>query len=148
MKITTLAPLALAAAVALAGCETVEQNTGRNLGATLSGASEVPPNSSAGKGDAVVNYDGSTRVMKYTVNFAGLSGPATAAHFHGPAGAGANAGVVIPISRQGQPLTSPASGEVTLDEARAQQLLGGQWYINVHTAANPGGEIRGQVLPK
>jgi hypothetical protein len=143
MRITTWAPLAFVAAVALAGCESTSGSGDRQLGATLSG-----PNNPNGRGDAAVSYDPSGRLMKYTVNFAGLSGPATAAHFHGPAAPGANAPVIVPIGQQGQPVTSPASGQVTLDEAKAQQLLGGQWYVNVHTAANPGGEIRGQVTPK
>ena len=73
---------------------------------------------------------------------AGLSGPATAAHFHGPAEAGKNAGVEVPIPNAG---TSPVEGSATLTEAQAADLTGGKLYVNVHTAANPGGEIRGQV---
>ena len=149
MNMTRLAPVAFAASVALAACGSMDgASSGRDLGADLSAQSEVPPNPSPGKGQAQVKYDPSTRVMKYTVIFDGLSGPATMAHFHGPAAAGANAGVVVPIGMQGQPVTSPVSGEATLDEAKAQQLLNGQWYVNVHTAANPGGEIRGQVVPR
>jgi hypothetical protein len=70
-----------------------------------------------------------------------LSGAATAAHFHGPADPGKNAGVAVPIT----PNTSPLEGSTTLTDAQAADLQAGRWYVNVHTAANPGGEIRGQL---
>jgi hypothetical protein len=143
-----VATIALAACSDMGGMDGANGASGRTLGANLSAQSEVPPNTSAGKGQAQVNYDPTTRKMKYTVNFDGLSGPATMAHFHGPAAPSANAGVVVPIGTQGQPVSSPVSGEVTLDEAKAEQLLNGQWYVNVHTAAHPGGEIRGQVMAR
>jgi hypothetical protein len=65
------------------------------------------------------------------------------AHFHGPAPAGKNAGVVIPIPMD--KLASPIEGQATLTAAQESDLLAGNWYFNVHTAKNPGGEIRGQV---
>jgi hypothetical protein len=71
-----------------------------------------------------------------------LSGDATAAHFHGPATPGVNAGVTVPMKA---PLTSPITGEATLTPEQAADLMAGKWYFNVHTAANPGGEIRGQL---
>jgi CHRD domain len=71
-----------------------------------------------------------------------LTGPATAAHFHGPAAVGANAGVVVPFN----PVTSPITGKATLTDAQIADLETGKWYANVHTAANPGGEIRGQMV--
>ena len=80
------------------------------------------------------------------MTFDGLSGPATMAHFHGPAPAGQNAGVLIWISPKGSPVTSPVSGKATLTEDQAKDLMAGTLYINVHTAKNPGGEIRGQVV--
>ena len=71
-----------------------------------------------------------------------MSGPATAAHFHGPAEVGKNAGVAVAIPNA---TTSPNEGSATLTDAQAADLLAGKYYVNVHTAANPGGEIRGQV---
>jgi hypothetical protein len=65
------------------------------------------------------------------------------AHFHGPAAPGANASVALMI---GTNPTSPAKGTATLTDAQAADLQGGRWYINIHTAANRGGEIRGQVV--
>ena len=108
----------------------------------LKSTSEVPPNTSGGSGTADVTYDTQTKQLKWKVSYSGLSGPATAAHFHGPAEPGTSAGVMIPIQNIA---TSPAEGSATLTDAQAADLMGGRLYVNVHTAANPGGEIRGQV---
>ena len=107
----------------------------------LSGATENPPVETAATGTAEVTFDPATRVLTWSVSFEGLSGDATGSHFHGPAAPDANAGVVVPIDHTMMPIT----GEATLTEEQAAQLTGGLWYVNVHTAANPGGEIRGQV---
>ena len=66
------------------------------------------------------------------------------AHFHGPAMPGANAGVAVPFPNA----ASPAAGETILTPVQVNDLMAGKWYVNVHTAANPGGEIRGQVMMK
>jgi CHRD domain len=108
----------------------------------LKSASEVPPNTSAGSGTADVTFDPQTKKLTWKVTYSGLTGPATAAHFHGPAEPGKNAGVVVPIQNIA---TSPAEGSATLTDAQAADLTAGRYYVNVHTAANPGGEIRGQV---
>jgi hypothetical protein len=110
--------------------------------ATLDGASEVPPNTSAGKGTADIDYDAATKKLTWKLTYSGLSGPATAAHFHGPSEAGKNAGVAVAIPGA---TSSPAEGSATLTDAQAADLVAGKYYVNVHTAANPGGEIRGQV---
>jgi hypothetical protein len=65
------------------------------------------------------------------------------AHIHGPAAVGANAGVVVPFKA---PVTSPITGTATLTDAQMADLEAGKYYANVHTAANPGGEIRGQLM--
>jgi hypothetical protein len=113
-----------------------------NLKAALTAASEVPPTQSQGKGEVTATYDTASKKLTWKGSYSGLSGPATAAHFHGPAAAGKNAGVVIPI---GNATKSPFEGSATLTDAQAQQLLSGEWYVNIHTAANKAGEIRGQV---
>jgi hypothetical protein len=111
--------------------------------AVLNAQSQPTPNDSKGTGAAQVTYDTATKTLTWTVTFDGLTGPATAAHFHGPAAPGANAGVAVLI---GNNPTSPAKGTATLTDAQAADLDGGRWYVNVHTAANRGGEIRGQVV--
>ena len=113
------------------------------LKATLDGKSETPPNTSAATGKADIDYDAATKKLSWTLTYSGLSGPATAAHFHGPAEPGKNAGVAVAIPNAG---TSPVTGSATLTDAQAADLEAGKYYVNVHTAANPGGEIRGQVM--
>ena len=112
------------------------------LKATLDGKSETPPNTSAATGKADIDYDAASKKLTWKLTYSGLSGPATAAHFHGPAEAGKNAGVAVAIPGA---TSSPAEGSATLTDAQAADLVAGKFYINVHTAANPGGEIRGQV---
>jgi len=113
----------------------------------LTGAQQVPPVQTSGSGTADVSYDPATRVVTWSITYGGLSGPVTMAHFHGPAPAGKNAPVVIWLTKKGSPVESPIKGEATLTPAQAQQFSAGDWYINVHTKAHPGGEIRGQVIP-
>jgi hypothetical protein len=137
MTKTVYAALVFAASVALAGPAFADKYK-----ATLDAKSEVPPNASTATGTADIDYDPATKKLSWKVTYSGLSGPATAAHFHGPAAAGANAGVKVPIAN---PATSPVEGSATLTDEQAADLMGGKYYINIHTAANPGGEIRGQV---
>jgi hypothetical protein len=134
---TVLATLALGATVAFAGPAFADK-----MKATLDGASEVPPTTTAGKGTADIDYDPATKKLSWKVTYTGLSGPATAAHFHGPAESGKNAGVAVAIPNA---VSSPAEGSATLTDAQAADLTSGKYYVNVHTAANPAGEIRGQV---
>ncbi len=110
--------------------------------ARLSGASEVPPVMSSASGTVEASLNKQTNELSWTVTYSGLSGPATGAHFHGPAMAGANAGVVVPMTGS---LTSPIRGVASLTAAQVADLMAGKWYVNLHTAANPNGEIRGQI---
>ncbi len=115
--------------------------------ATLNGGQENPPVSTpaTGGGVFVLNTDGTA--LSYNVSVIGLSGPIAAAHFHNAA-AGTNGPVVRTITFTGE----TASGTWLNTDAQAltpalvAELLAGRIYVNVHTAANPGGEIRGQVL--
>jgi CHRD domain len=113
----------------------------------MNGAQQVPPVQTGATGTADLTYDPATRVLTWTVTYGGLSGPATMAHIHGPAMQGKNAPPVIWLSEKGAAVSSPIKGQVTLTPEQAQQMMGGEWYINVHTQANPSGEIRGQVMP-
>ncbi|HEY3888133.1 MAG TPA: CHRD domain-containing protein [Caulobacteraceae bacterium] len=112
-----------------------------NVSATLKGASEVPANTTTGTGTVSATLDTGTKSFSYSVRYSGLTGPAIAAHFHGPAAPGANAPPIITIAN----LTSPILGTTSLTDAQIADLKAGKWYFNVHTAAHPGGEIRGQL---
>ena len=110
--------------------------------ATLSAAAEVPANASTATGTMEASFDKASSVLKWRVSYSGLTGPATAGHIHGPALPGANAGVVVPFPS----IASPAVGAATLTPAQVADLMAGKWYVNIHSAQNPGGEIRGQVM--
>ena len=112
--------------------------------ATLSAAAEVPPNSSMASGKLDATLDKKTSVLRWKLTYSGLTGPASMVHFHGPAMPGANAGVVLPFPSA----ASGTNAEGTLTPAQVTDLMAGKWYVNVHTAANPGGEIRGQLVAR
>lgn len=113
--------------------------------ATLAASEEVPPNSSQGRGTAEVRVNTTTNQVRWTTNWSGLTGAATMAHIHGPAAKGANAGVVVPMAGvTGQ--AGSAQGNGTLTQAQYGDLAAGLYYVNIHTAQNPGGEIRGQLM--
>jgi len=112
--------------------------------ATLEGGNEVPPNQSAAKGDAAVTFDTDSKLLSWTVDYSGLSGPAIGAHIHGLAEPGSNAGIMIPFTV----LPSPIIGSRTLSPLEVEGLTTGRLYVNVHTRLHPGGEIRGQLVKK
>jgi hypothetical protein len=134
---------ATAAAIVLAFAATPVMAEQVKYMAQLTGASEVPANTSAGTGVVDATYDTDTKALTWTITYQGLTGDATAAHFHGPADPGTNAPPVIPID---PPLASPITGSATLTDQQLADLQAGKWYFNVHTAQYPDGEIRGQVV--
>ena len=144
MNHTRIAPCSgLLALVLLAGCSmTPMMPAASPMVARLSGSNEVPSVPTSGSGTAEVSFDRQSKLLSWTITYSGLTGPATGAHFHGPAMVSENAGVVVPLTGS---LVSPITGSATLTEPQAADLTAGKWYFNVHTAANPGGEIRGQV---
>ncbi len=147
VSLRTGAGIALCAGAALvAGCSNFG-SFGRTdevrLSADLSGRNENPPVVSPGSGQAQAWFNRSTNTLRWNIAYSGLTGPASAAHFHGPAILGQNAGVVLPFKA---PVTSPIQGEAVLTPTQVEDLLQGKWYANIHTAAHPAGEIRGQLL--
>jgi hypothetical protein len=143
-RTTSILGAAILAAL-LAGCSAMSNappaSMAITLGAQLTGAQEVPPKAVTGTGTADVSFDRDTGTLRYVVTYSGLTGALTGAHIHGPAGMGANAGIVVPFAN----VVSPIRGEAKITPAQAGDLLAGLWYVNLHTAANPGGEIRGQL---
>jgi hypothetical protein len=131
----------------LAGCGEMRPSQKIDIyEAALSAAQEVPPNSSAGTGSAEVQLNTNTNTLKWKVTYSGLTGAATAGHIHGPAPMGQNAGVQVPFP--GNLNAQPITGETQITSAQAAALASGQWYVNIHTPQNPGGEIRGQLQPR
>ena len=110
--------------------------------ATLTAGAEVPPTNSTGTGEANATLDTATHELTYDVTFGGFSSDVTAAHIHGPAAAGKNAGVLVPL---GNAPKSPIHGSATLTAEQEQQLAAGELYVNVHTKNHPSGAIRGQL---
>ncbi|MGD0723614.1 MAG: CHRD domain-containing protein [Roseiarcus sp.] len=128
---------ALALGLAPAGAETVKYK------AALDGPSENPPTTSKGVGSIEADYDTATKTLSWSGSYSDLTGPEIAAHFHGPAAVGANAGVLVPVDAK----ASPFKGSAVLTEEQAKDFAQGLVYFNVHTAQNKGGEIRGQLAP-
>lgn len=108
---------------------------------TLLGANESPPNDSKATGTADMTYDTETHELTWTIDYKGLTGPAIGAHIHGAAPEGSNAGILVPFETVGSPIT----GKTTLNGTQSAALLDGKLYVNIHTEAHPGGEVRGQL---
>ncbi len=132
---------ALAAAAILTFAAGAANADAQKYAAHLTGAAEVPSNAATAKGDITAMLDTDTGELSYTVTYSGLSGPATAAGFHGPAGKTAEGPVVAAAAGA----ASPISGSVKLTVQQTRDLNSGAWYFNVETSANPKGEIRGQL---
>jgi hypothetical protein len=131
-----------AAAFALAGVAAANADE-VSYTAKLDGPSETPPTDSKGTGTVNAKFDTATKKLSWTVEYSGLSGPAIAAHFHGPAPVGKPAGILVPLTGS---LESPISGSATLTAEQAKALTDGMMYFNVHTAAHKPGELRGQLM--
>lgn len=156
--------VALMSSVALVQAEILEFNlspAGSDAAIGLSAANEVPANASTGSGNEIsggIYFDTETLTLSLAIGygsaagFTDLSGPATGLHIHGPAPAGINAGVIFDLAPVHFPAGDPTKGgvifgSVVFTPAQAADLLAGLNYVNIHTAANTGGEIRGQLIP-
>lgn len=138
MRLLWIAPI-VAASVFAAGCaHEAKEAKMPAYSATLAASPGV---TTSGTGSGVFTFDPATKALNYTIQYSGLSGAAMAAHIHGPADPGANAGVVVPFASAASPIT----GTATLTDAQVAELVAGKYYVNIHTAANKGGEIRGQI---
>ena len=108
----------------------------------LDAASTLPPARSNATGQLDALYDASTRLLRWKASWSGLSGAITGVQFHGPADQGQNgpATLVWP-----GPFGPRYEGRATLSPEQAVDLIGGRWYLNMQTTANPSGELRGQL---
>ncbi len=141
MKTKFLSILALTLAMAIAGCDDDDDNQDNimNFSATLSGANEVPANASTATGTATATYNETTNRLSISVPYSGMT--ATAAHIH-LGEPGVSGPPVFPFSSLTSPLTLT---NVELTDAQEDDLLSGMYYVNIHSEAFPGGEIRGQL---
>jgi hypothetical protein len=133
--------VAFLAVVLISGTASAQTKT---FTANLSGAAEAPPSASTGRGTGKVTIDTATKVMTWSVTYSGMTGPVMAAHIHAPADEGENSTVLVPLTG---PLASPMTGSATLTGRQIADIETGRCYFNLHTKANPGGEIRGQLKP-
>jgi len=143
--IDRLVPISIAVAIAVAGFAASAQQA-VTYKAHLTAKDEVPPNASPATGDGTFTLNPATKELTWDVKYSGLSGPAAAAHIHGPAAPGANAGVVLPLDAPKAP-AGEIKGSKALTDAQIADLQAGKYYVNIHTEANKGGEIRGQLMP-
>jgi hypothetical protein len=108
--------------------------------ADLKASEEVPPTESSATGTAEVTLDTAANKVSWKITHENLTGDATAAHFHGPAKLGENAGPIVDITAN----IMEGSADVTADQLK--MISDGNTYLNIHTAKYPDGELRGQVL--
>lgn len=135
----------LAALVLLSACS-ASPTTRVRMSANMDAKGQIAEVHSPGTGTCTVWFDKATSTVSWNIYYTGLTGPLTAVHLHGPAGKGAEAGVQVDLGDAG--FDVPIHGSAVLTAEQASQLLAGKWYVNMHTAAFPDGEIRGQVLPQ
>lgn len=134
------------AAVAMLSACSVTPTTRVRMSANMDAKGEIAEVDSPGTGTCTVWFDKAAGKVSWNIYYTGLTGPLTAVHFHGPAGKGAEAGAQVDLGEAG--FDVPIQGSAVLSAEQASQLLAGKWYVNMHTAAYPDGEIRGQILPQ
>jgi hypothetical protein len=136
--------LIIGVAIALTGCSALQPDAHLAAFSTqIIGVNQVPPVATPASGQLFAVLNKSTRLFRWKLSFTGLRGSATGGHFHGPAVVGANATSALAFKA---PVKSPFEGQATLTAVQAADLLAGKWYVDIHTANHPGGEIRGQLI--
>jgi len=161
---TALQMLGLLAVLPLAHAEIIEFDlspSGFDTAVGLSAANEVPPNASTGSGNEIsggITFNTETSTLTLTMGygsaagFTDLTGPVTGTHIHAPADPGTNADVLFNLGSIHFPSETPATGGVIFGSVvyaadKVEDLIAGLNYVNIHTDAYPGGEIRGQLIP-
>lgn len=115
------------------------------LTSQLTAAQEIPAVQGTGKGTLRATLDTATSQLHWSLSYSGMTGPLISGHFHGPA---SKTEVAAPSVGFKGNLDSPITGEATLTPVQMGELIDGKWYVNLHTAMHPKGEIRGQVTAK
>jgi len=122
------------------GCTSAAALAGK-MDVNLTGDQEVPAVKSAGSGAGTITI-GDDGAVSGSVSVTGFT--PTAAHIH-QAAAGKNGPVIVPFTKEGDKFSAPAGAKLTPEQLKAYQA--GELYFNVHSAANPGGEVRAQLKP-
>lgn len=152
MRLSKLTALVLGVSFfAFAGCEKSEDVDAQNTyvgTTTMSGAQETPAITTSASGTVEATYNRLSKTLSYKVSFTGLAANASAAHIHGTAPAGYAAGVLQTFSGFPAATSGTYSGTVFIDGIRFTEsnLLAGLYYVNIHNATRPAGEIRGQII--
>ncbi|HEY8356251.1 MAG TPA: CHRD domain-containing protein [Ramlibacter sp.] len=134
-----------ALALGLGACAHREPVEQERFHAVLDGAQQVPAVSTAASGHAELHYTLRGQMLRWEIHHSSVNGPVTSGHIHGPGGPGQNADIVIPLS--GRLENSPIRGQLRISPEQYEQLRSGQWYVDLHTARHPQGELRGQLRP-
>jgi CHRD domain len=145
--------LGLIVALSLTACPVTPPTT--TFSGTLSGASEVPPLTLAATGTVTATFDGTTLTL--TGTYSGLTGAATLSHIHGPAASGVKAGVLCNLTFtegatagsgtiSGSGAAANPCSSFTWSAQNITDLNAGNFYVNIHTTINGGGEVRAQLL--
>ena len=159
LKLTALPLFMVASLFMISSCESDAElkrtSDYSKTGIALTGAQETPAVTSSALGTMDVSYTRSSKILTYTINWSGLTGAVTAAHIHGLAPTGFAAGVVQTFSTSAITRCATVSntscgsykGSLKVDDVvvKEQDLINGVYYVNLHTAAFPAGEIRGQI---
>ena len=162
IKLTALTSLLFVFVLGMSSCEKIAEKKKttdyEKKGILMTAAKEVPANSSTALGIMDVTYSKETRLLNWSVTWSGLTGPVSLMHIHGVAPSGYNASPVLNIIAGSNaiatpnatlyPATGKFSGTMLADGfiVKEADLLNGLYYMNIHTAANGGGEIRGQIV--
>jgi CHRD domain len=161
MRLTAFPVIIIAFIITLASCrrdDVEHQNLYMKTGIVMSGAQEVPSNSSSAKGNLNISYSRLSKTLSYNFSWTGLTGPVSVFHIHGLAPVGFSAPVfqtftaasIVPCKVNGVngPTTCGSySGTLFVDGVAIKEadLLNGMYYVNIHTATYGGGEIKGQI---
>jgi hypothetical protein len=136
--------------ITLNACSKDDDDKPKNMfdfSATIDAAQETPPTGESGTGTCTATYDSISNALSYTLTWNGLTDVPTAMHFH-KADVGVPGDVEIPITGFAASASGTLTASATVDQEEEHDLLEGKFYVNIHTAAHPGGEIRGQLIQK